>query len=70
METAYVLHHVRAGDENCEAARLIGVYSSPTRAEAAAKRLRQVSGFRDDPDGFVVAPYPIDEDHWQQGFGT
>lgn len=69
METAYVLHHVRSDDEHAKDAKLIGVYSSPSRAEAAAKRLRQAHGFCNHPDGFTIDPYPVDEDHWREGFG-
>ena len=70
MEIAYVLHHVRSDDEHAEDPKLIGVYSSPSRAEAAAKRLRQAPGFCDHPDGFTIDPYPVDEDHWREGFGS
>jgi hypothetical protein len=58
---------VQAGADD---AKLIGVYSSPSRAEAAAKRLRQAPGFCDHPDGFTIDPYPVDEDHWREGFGS
>jgi hypothetical protein len=69
METAYVLHHVRNDGASAEDAKLIGVYSSPSRAEAAAKRLRQAPGFCDYPDAFTINPYLVDEDHWRDGFG-
>jgi hypothetical protein len=48
--------------------KLIGVYSSADAAERAIDRLRDKPGFRDQPQGFSVDPYPIDQDHWSEGF--
>ena len=70
METVYVLHHICSDDEHAENAKLIGVYSSPSRAESAAKMLRQKPGFSDHPEGFTIDPYAVDEDHWREGFGA
>jgi len=70
MATAYVLHHVRSDDEHAKDAKLIGVYSSPSRAEAAARRLRQAPGLCNHLDGFTIDPYPVGEDHWREGFGS
>lgn len=47
---------------------LIGVYSSEEDARAAAKRLRAKPGFVEFPQGFQIAPYEIDQDHWVDGF--
>jgi putative ABC transport system substrate-binding protein len=48
--------------------KFIGVYSSEERARAAVDRAKQLSGFRDYPDGFSVDPYEVDMDHWTEGF--
>ena len=48
-------------------AKLIGVYRSRERAEAAIARLRGQSGFRDNPTGFVIDEYPFAKDHWTEG---
>jgi hypothetical protein len=45
-------------------------YSSQERAESAIERLRLQPGFRETPEGFVVQRYPIDKDHWVEGFVT
>ena len=68
MEIVYVLHHVRSDDVYADHPKLIGVYSSLSRAEAATNRLRDAPGFCDHPDGFTIDPYPTDEDHWREGF--
>jgi hypothetical protein len=48
----------------------IGVYSSRQTAEEAVRKLRELSGFRDHPDGFHVESYQLDLDHWTEGFVT
>jgi hypothetical protein len=68
METIYVLHHVRAGDEFGDDAKLIGVYRSLASARAAQERLCQQPGFRDFAEGFQCDPYRVDEDRWTEGF--
>ena len=65
MERAYLLQHERHDTENV---KVIGVYSSREAAEAAVERLRLALGFRDYPDGFSVDEYPLDVDHWAEGF--
>lgn len=70
MDTAYVLHHVRPDDEHGDDAKLIGIYSSQSRAEAAIARVRQVAGFCDYPAGFTIDAYRLDEDQWREGFGS
>ena len=68
MTVAHVLWHVREGDEHGEGAKLIGVYSSKEAADGAIARLGDKPGFRDHPAGFDISEYPIDKDHWVDGF--
>lgn len=68
MDMAYLLHHIRADDEHCGDAKLIGIYRSEENATAAIMRLRDQPGFRDHPDGWEISPYPLDKDHWTEGF--
>jgi hypothetical protein len=67
--TVYLLHHVYELD-GAEEVKTIGVYSSEGAARQAVARLRTQPGFRDHPDGFVIDPYPVDKDHWTEGFVT
>jgi hypothetical protein len=69
MERVFILHHV-SEFEGEEDAKLIGVYSSRPRAEAAVDRLKGMPGFREQPDGFQIEPYELDKDHWLEGFVT
>jgi hypothetical protein len=75
----YVLHHVHLlGDE--DEVKLIGVYSTEERARAAAGRLASQPGFSDYPklldldddprEGFEIAEYEVDRDHWTEGYVT
>ena len=56
----------REGDRDTEL--LIGVYDSEQHARAAIARLRDRKGFADFPEGFQIAPYEVNKDHWTDGF--
>lgn len=66
----FVLHHVHEIDEDREDDKLIGVYSSEEAAQAAIARLSVQPGFRETVSGFHVDRYPVDKDHWDEGFVT
>ena len=48
--------------------KVIGIYSSRALAEAAEERSRLLPGFADEPDGFSIEQYEVDQDHWPRGF--
>jgi len=48
--------------------KVVGIYSSRALAEAAEERARVRPGFADEPDGFTIEEYQIDQDHWPRGF--
>ena len=59
----------------------IGVYRTRSHAEEAVKRLSLQPGFSkhpyvvdfdkyDDDQGFHISEYPLDKDHWTEGFVT
>lgn len=70
MDTVYVLQHVRSDDEYGDDAKVIGVYRSRGAADAAVSRLRDLPGFLKHPEGFQIDAYPLDQDHWCDGFVT
>lgn len=51
-----------------DAEMLIGVYSSEEQAKSAIQRLRDKPGFSDFRQGFQIASYELDRDHWVDGF--
>ncbi|MFJ8114093.1 hypothetical protein [Streptomyces sp. NPDC096132] len=61
-ETVYV------DEQDGDDVKLLGVYSTPGKAEERMRRARLLSGFSDEPDCFVVEEHTIDEDQWTEGF--
>ncbi|NMN05606.1 hypothetical protein FHT19_002792 [Novosphingobium sp. SG919] len=70
MATVFVLHHVRQDDVFGDDAKLIGVYTTDAGAKNAQSRLAMQPGFREYPAGFHIDEYPLDKDHWTEGFVT
>jgi hypothetical protein len=66
----FLLWHVHKFPDGEEDEKLIGVYSSRELAEQARERVSLQLGFRDAPDGFLIDPYKLDEDHWTEGYVT
>ena len=67
LEVAYVLQHSHETD-GCEETKFIGIYRSWDAANIAIQRFRAAPGFADDPSGFSIDEYRLDEDHWVEGF--
>ena len=68
VSSVFIVHHARQLADGHEDVKLIGVYTSPARAQEAIERTRLLEGFRDYPGGFTVDQYPLDHTHWQEGF--
>ena len=57
--------------DGCSEIKVIGVFSTRERAEAAVEARRNKPGFSDHPDGFEIMSYVIDRDAaWPDGFIT
>jgi hypothetical protein len=50
--------------------KLLGVYSTEQKARESLARARELPGFRDEPDCFLIDPYTLDKDDWAEGFVT
>ena len=72
IEFVYLLWHVHKDEEleNGQDIKLIGVYSSNEKAEAALFRAKNLEGFKDHQNGFEVSKYKLDRDGWTAGFVT
>jgi hypothetical protein len=66
----YLLWHVHELDADQDDEKLIGVYSSEGAANEALERAKHLPGFCDLPEGFLIALYTLDEDHWREGYVT
>ena len=64
----FLAWHTRV-DGGSEDSKLLGVYSTQERADAALVSLRGKPGFRRYPLGFEVVAYEVDHDEWTEGFG-
>ena len=65
MDPLYVLLHSLPETGKV---KVIGIYSSKALAEAAETRARLLPGFAEEPDGFTIEQYGVDQDHWPRGF--
>lgn len=68
MPSVFVLQHVHSTGDGVEDVKLIGVYSSREKAEAAVGRLGRAPGFSEEPAGFHVDEYHLDQDQWAEGY--
>jgi hypothetical protein len=61
-------HEYEDGEIECKS---LGTYSSREKAEEAIERYRQLPGFRDRPDNFVIYESMLDQDTaWTEGYIT
>jgi homoserine kinase type II len=68
--TVWLAWHEHESDGASEL-KLVGVFSTRERAEAAIEARRGKPGFVDHPDGFEISSYVIDGDAaWLDGFVT
>ena len=69
MESVFVLQHCYENEDGYDEVKFIGVYATKERAEKTIEMLKNVLGFCDYPvDCFCIDEYPIDKDHWVEGF--
>jgi hypothetical protein len=81
MDTVFVVQHVHVLSSGEQDVKFIGVYRSVDSALSAVTRLQGQPGFKDhprvvdleiddDPQGFHIDRYPLDKDHWSEGYVT
>lgn len=68
MQSVYLLWHTRKDGDN-EDDKLLGVFSSHHRAQAAQEYALTQKGFKQYPDGFCIVCYELDKQEWLEGFG-
>lgn len=64
----FSLEHVHVFDDDSEDVKLIGIYSTKEKAQAARERVSYQPGFCDYPEGFSISEILVDQDHWVEGF--
>lgn len=70
VTVVYCLWHEHEQSPGDYDEKLLGFYSSREKAEAARSRLSNAHGFKDCPEGFIIDAYPLDADHWVEGYVT
>ena len=79
MASVFLLQHCHLLESGDEDVKTIGVYTSRQQARAAVERLNAQPGFcdhprvvdpevDDDPNGFYIVEYTLDEDNWRDGY--
>jgi homoserine kinase type II len=68
--SVFLLWHTRELEDDIEENKLIGVYDSREKAQAAQARVCDKPGFRDYPDGFLIDEAVLNRDEWTDGFVT
>lgn len=76
MESVFIVQHLHILPEEVEDVKIIGICRNRESAIAAVERVRRQPGFCDFPsiveegEGFHITGYPLDKDHWSEGFVT
>ncbi len=59
-------------EEDGDDLKILGAYSSEQKAQERLARARELPGFREEPDcfliDFLIDLYTLDEDRWSEGF--
>jgi hypothetical protein len=72
MTTVFMLSHTHEFDDGHEDVKIIGMYSSKTKAEDALAKVQDQPGFRSYPAGFSIDEWSVDSNviGWLDGFVT
>ena len=70
LRSVYLLQHVAREGSDDEDVKVLGIYSSRSKANLATGRLVRLAGFNQYPDGFHVDRYRLDRSEWTEGFMT
>lgn len=68
MTKVYYVQHENIENDYIEEPRMIGIYSSEKLAQEAVERAKELSGYRDYPEGFEIMEYYLDFDQVICGF--
>ncbi len=67
VKSVYIVQHVRDNKE--DTSKIVGIYSDRLEADSAVRRMLNKPGFKDNPRGFYIDEYELNEDNWTEGFG-
>ena len=67
MKSVFLLQHSYEVD-GVDEVKIIGIYSSKKKAEKVIEKYKVLPGFNKYMDSFHIDEYPVDTDHWNEGF--
>lgn len=67
MKSVFLLQHSYEIDGS-EQTKIIGIYSTRDKANAAVERFKALPGFCWYPESFYIDEYEIDQNNWEEGF--
>jgi hypothetical protein len=70
MNHVFLLWHTHTFQSEEISDKLIGVFRTDADAQAAIQRLSDKPGFCDEPMGFSIVDYPLNVEHWVEGYVT
>jgi len=70
LKKVFILQHVHEFEDGYEDIKLLGVFSSESKAKEMIEKYKKMPGFRNYPDGFSVDMYILDKAEWTEGFVT
>jgi len=70
MTKAFLVTHVHVLASQEEDLRIIGIFTTRERAEAAIRAASKLPGFADTAEAFEVSEYELDDMCWREGFVT
>ena len=70
LTEVYILHHVHEFEDGHEDVKILGIFSSESKAIELIEKYKKMPGFKDYPEGFSADRYIIDKAGWIKGFTT
>lgn len=69
MEYGYLLQHSYENEHGIDIVKVLGIFSTREKAEAAQDMYSKKPGFQNYPmDCFYIDDYPLNLGHWTTGF--
>ena len=67
MKSVFLLQHSYELD-GIDETKIIGIYSSNKKAEDVIEQYKLLAGFNKHINSFHIDEYPVDSNHWSEGF--
>ncbi len=65
MEFVYKLTHKRNSEDDAYSTKIIGFYSSEEKAIDTLERYKNIEGFKDYPENFIIEKCQVDFDDFE-----